>query len=323
MTRTNPLDVTVLEHQMRERFGDPNAFGITFPASPALFADAGKLVAAIAGADGSLSRTEREALEASARVWGAPPEAAKMIGGFNLQVETVESLASKVPRGLAGTLLYDGIRIASVDGFHDKERQASIRAAKAIGFEATIVPGIVALLRVENALATTRVQLLNIPSDVSNVGKGPAIPGNADATKREYGVVGPIPREGLVAISKALLSIAAGDSELTEAELRWYVGQSRSLAIPDDVIEETMKADLVGVPFERIMTPEMRPFARSILFDGIRCASADGYAARERELAHRAAKRLGLTEDYVIGVENQLHAEAAARESRVELLRAR
>lgn len=320
-TRFNPSQITATTHQIRERFGDPALFGLNAPPSADFLVQAGKLVLAIAGADGQVSPQERQATIESAKFWGATNKQAEEIGSFNPSKVKIESLVTDATRKLAAMLLYDGIRIARIDGFHEKERIATQKAAKALGLDAGIVPAIESLLLVDDALHVTRARLLQLPTDHMGAAPGQAVATGDAGRQIEYGTTGPVPSGLIERISQAILVVAAGDGQLTEAELAWHVGQARTVGAPDEAIEKALKFDPVGERIEDHIDASLRPYARLIVFDAMRCARVDGYHERERALARRAAEKLQLDDGFVVAMENQLQLEDAAREARLALLR--
>lgn len=315
--------VTVVGHQFREYAGDPSAVGLPIPMPPDLYLEAGKLVLAIAGADGQISNRERDACLASARLWGMPPEKVEELGRFDPGSASIESLATDRVRGMARLWVFDGIRTARVDGFHEKEEAAAIRAARTLGLEGTIVTAMCGLLDIEDALRQSRHRLLQSPPDLTKHGTGPLIREGAQTRAAEYGNDGgPMPRDFIVKIGKAVLVIAAGDGQLSEPEMRWFLGLAKSAGTPDDVLEEFLDFDAVHGKLGDYVDDKLGPYARGIVFDGIRTARADGYHDKERAMAQRAAKDFGLDPSFVVALENQLSAEDALRSARFRLLTA-
>lgn len=81
-----------------------------------------------------------------------------------------------------------------------------------------------------------------------------------------------------------------------------------------------MKFDPRSEKLETYLTPEVRPYARVILYDAVRCAASDGFAENERRLAHRAAKLLGQPADLVPWIEGVIMLEETTRQARLRLL---
>ena len=115
--------------------------------------------------------------------------------------------------------------------------------------------------------------------------------------------------------------VAASDGALTEKELAWHVGQGRSVGVPEDVTQESLKFDPVGQRIEDHVDATLQPYARLIVFDALRAAHADGLHQKEEKMARRAAAALQLGEAFSVAVLNQLHVEEAVRQARLTLLR--
>lgn len=322
-TRLDITKISALEHQLTESFGSPDRFGVRVPLPPGTMAQAGQIVLGIVGADGSVSMREREAFVEILRSYGTPEAEIEQLRGFNPVPGMIDHVASSERPSFLRALIYDAIRVARVDGFDDKERATCIRVATRLGLETGLVRAIEAQLVVEDAVRSARVRLLGERPAVGQTGYGgPQIEDGSATRENEYGApgAGPMPRDFLVRIGKAILIVAAGDGEITEPEYKWFLGQAKSVGTPDDVLEEFLKFDPRYARLEEIVDDRLRPFARSILFDALRTARADGVSAHERARAVRAADRLGLGSDFVVALENQLDVEAALREARMHLL---
>lgn len=317
-TRIDPLRVTATEHLVREYFGDPAAFGMTkFPLTASYFEETARLVLAIVGADGKVSSTERAMWENSARFWGTPEAEIHKAGSIDVSKVTIESLMSLPIRKAAGVFLYDAVRIASVDGFHEKERQVTIKAARAMGLDPTIVPAIEGLVALSKVVLEARHRLLQVPAE--HAGDGPRVPPSIHRAV-EYGSAGAAPVSIMQKIPPAIKIICAGDGDVTDAEMACLVGQGRVAGMTDEGVEAIVKFDPVGKRIEDFVDASLRPYARMMLFDAIRAARVDGFSSQERAIADRAATKLGLDPTFVVALENQIRTEDALREARFTLL---
>lgn len=316
-TRIDPTRASVTEHLISEYFGDPAAYGMRFPLPRTFFVEASKLVLAIVGADGKVSSAERAAWEASARFWGIREEELEESGELDLKDAPIDRLCTPQLRAAAGLLLYDAVRIARVDGFHDRERQLTAKAARALGLEASIVPAVEGLVSVSDVVMQARHRLLAVPP--GHNGGGPLAPESVGRAV-EYGSPGAAPVEILARVPEAIKIVCAGDNDVSDAELAWLVGQGRVSGLPPEAVEAMVKFDPVGKRIEDYVDERMEPYTRLILFDAIRAARVDGFRDRERETAQRAARKLGLEPTFVVAMENQIRTEDALRDARYRLL---
>jgi tellurite resistance protein len=94
------------------------------------------------------------------------------------------------------------------------------------------------------------------------------------------------------------------------------------MGAPPEMREEFAKFDAVDARLEDFLDENVRPVARIVLLDAIRVSRADGFAEKERALAKRGARRLGIEESWVDAMEAQLVVEDAIREARVLALAA-
>lgn len=320
--RFDPSRITALEHQLRVHFGEPTRFGVPLPLPPGLMSNAGKIVLAIAAGDGRITARERETFLSIVRSYGTPEPEVEALRTFQPDPEALGSLASSGAPAFLRCLVYDAIRVARVDGFDDKERAIAEQTVAKLGLEAGLVRAIEALLVIEDALNASRARLLAPPMQLPSGWSTQRAADGAEARAAQFGPAGAVqlPREFHVRISKAVLAIAAGDRDLTETELAYYVGTSKAMGMPEDAIEEVLKFDVVGAKLDEIVDARLRPYAAVIVYEGLRVARADGVSPRERELAERAAQKLGMDPTFVTAVENQIELEAAVREARMSLL---
>ena len=288
--------LNALEHQLAEQFGPLSRFGLPVPLPAGIMAEAGKLVLALASADGELSPRERETYLSILRSYGAPDADVDALRAFVPGPMVVERVVGGQKPSFLRCLVYDAIRTARVDGFAEKERTATVRIAQRLGLETGLVTAIESLLVVEDATRRARHRLLLTPE------------------------VGSMPRELLSRIGRAVLIVAASDGELTEPEMRWFVGHMKASGAPDDLVEDFLKFDPRFAQLSDVLDERLRPFARTIVFDALRTARADGVSLRERVIAERAAEQLRLDAGLVAAMENQLEVETAVREARLHLL---
>jgi hypothetical protein len=120
--------------------------------------------------------------------------------------------------------------------------------------------------------------------------------------------------------AKAVLCCANGDGKLTPPERDWVLGYFAGLGAPQafiDMLREYKGDDDVAKLVER--APEVNASRRSVVFDAIRAASADGeFNAQERAAVERLATKLGLTRDDVNAIEAAYLEEQRAFEKRLK-----
>lgn len=294
--RLDLRNVSALEHQLAEHFGPPQRFGVPLPLPPGIMLEAGKLVLAIAATDGQLTSRERETFLGILRGYGVPDEEIAALRTFVPTSVVIDRVVGGQKPSFLRCLVYDAIRTARVDGFAETERMATVRTAQKLGLETGLVTAIESLLTIEDSTRRSRHRLLAAPE------------------------MGSLSREYLSRIGKAILIVAGSDGELAEPEMRWFLGHMASLGAPDDLLEELRAYDPTWAHLSDVLDERLRPFARTIVFDALRTASADGISTRERALAERAAEHFRLDPTFVVALENQLEVETAVREARMHLL---
>jgi tellurite resistance protein len=119
----------------------------------------GKILMAIAGADGEVAPREMDALKNIARGLGTPEEIIEEVGKFDYHNAKLEELINgETP---ARALLYDAMVASSADGtYSEREREAAHRAAALLGVDSSVVAAIEGLLNVELSLRKARAELL-------------------------------------------------------------------------------------------------------------------------------------------------------------------
>lgn len=288
--------MSALEHQLAEHFGPPTRFGVPLPLPPGLMLEAGKLVLAIAATDGQLSARERETFLGIMRSYGVPDEEVDALRSHVPTGTTIERVVGGQKPSFLRCLIYDAVRTARVDGFAEPERMATVRISQKLGLETGLVTAIESLLTIEDSTRRSRHRLLAAPE------------------------MGSLNRDLLSRIGKSILIVAGSDGEIAEPEMRWFLGHMASLRAPEDLLEELRAYDPRWAHLSDVLDDRLRPFARTIVFDALRTARADGVSTRERTIAERAAEHLRLDPTFVIALENQLEMETAVREARMHLL---
>jgi len=123
----------------------------------------GKAVLVIAAGDGVLSDVELEYYLEMARAFGAPEQALAEYRKFDPHATKLEQLLDPKYAQMARHFVYDAIKVASADGYHEKEAEAVRKAAKILGIDEWTVASLEALIEAENGLKKTRHALLQPP----------------------------------------------------------------------------------------------------------------------------------------------------------------
>ena len=143
------------------------------------------------------------------------------------------------------------------------------------------------------------------------------------AGPRETERVSGIPAPLFQKIARALKLVLAADGDVNGAELNAYLETCRRFGAPDEMLDELRRFDPRETSLEECfagMDPDSVP-ARSLLYDAIRIAKADGsYDRSERAAVTRAAKLLGLEDEWVEKITALVDAEEALGRLRVSLL---
>ncbi len=136
--------------------------------------------------------------------------------------------------------------------------------------------------------------------------------------EESYGVQ--IPPELMPKMGRAIILIAAADGELSKAEMDYVIARGRGIGVPEKFLAEARKFDFRSAKLKDVLDESIRPYARILLWDGMRAARADGISEPERQAARKAAKILGLDASIVDAMEGLLEVEAALGKARAALL---
>jgi uncharacterized membrane protein YebE (DUF533 family) len=118
-----------------------------------------RAILTIAAADG-LSDRERDYFVNLARALEMPDEVAEGYAKYDTKSASLEQLLKPL-KGMKPVpyLVYDAIKIASVDGYSDKERAAVRAAAEALGVAIESVRALEALVVAENGIREARLAI--------------------------------------------------------------------------------------------------------------------------------------------------------------------
>lgn len=118
----------------------------------------------------------------------------------------------------------------------------------------------------------------------------------------------------------ALIKIVSADG-FSGAERQTLAALGRHLGATGDMVKEVVDSDIQKQDLAQLLSgfKDGAP-ARAMLYGVMTVASADGYSARERELAAKAAKLLGVEPNVLQTIEALFEAEMSLRKARAAVL---
>jgi tellurite resistance protein len=149
--KLSPLNVV----SNRERYGS-----VVGQPAPERALRLGKAIKLIIAADGEVSERELSAFADLATMFGAAELFSQLVA-FDPRSTTLQDCLQGLDNdALARRMIYDAIKISSVDGYATREREAVSRAAQIMGVDGATVTLIEGLVEAERGLAGIRAQLL-------------------------------------------------------------------------------------------------------------------------------------------------------------------
>jgi len=139
----------------RERYGS-----VVGQPAPERALRLGKAIKLIIAADGAVSERELAAFADLATMFGATEMFAQLVAFDPRSTTLKECLQGLDNDALARRMIYDAIKISSVDGYAAPEREAVSRAAQIMGIDGATVTLIEGLVETERGLAGIRAKLL-------------------------------------------------------------------------------------------------------------------------------------------------------------------
>jgi hypothetical protein len=140
----------------RERYGS-----VVGQPAPERALRLGKAVKLIIAADGQVSEGELSAFADLATMFGGTEELFSQLVAFDPRSTTLKDCLQGLDNdALARRMIYDAIKISSVDGYAAQEREAVSRAAQIMGIDGATVTLIEGLVEAERGLASIRAKLL-------------------------------------------------------------------------------------------------------------------------------------------------------------------
>jgi len=139
----------------RERYGS-----VVGQPAPERALRLGKAIKLIIAADGEVSEGELLAFADLATLFGATEMFSQLVAFDPRSTTLQECLQGLDNDALARRMIYDAIKISSVDGYAAQEREAVSRAAQIMGIDGATVTLIEGLVEAERGLASIRAKLL-------------------------------------------------------------------------------------------------------------------------------------------------------------------
>jgi uncharacterized tellurite resistance protein B-like protein len=120
----------------------------------------GYSVMIIAAADGQLSDAERSEFLGMMTSFGVPPPGIEAFKAFDPAGKKLEDHLPRQHRSMIRHFLYDAIKVARADGYHELERQHVRKAAALVGVPESVVIAIEGLVEIEASVRNARLALL-------------------------------------------------------------------------------------------------------------------------------------------------------------------
>jgi len=140
----------------RERYGS-----VVGQPAPERALRIGKAIKLIIAADGEVSEGELSAFADLATMFGANEELFSQLVAFDPRSTTLQDCLQGLGNdALSRRMIYDAIKISSVDGYHAREREAVRSAAQIMGIDGATVTLLEGLVEAERGLAGIRARLL-------------------------------------------------------------------------------------------------------------------------------------------------------------------
>jgi uncharacterized tellurite resistance protein B-like protein len=134
-----------------------------------------------------------------------------------------------------------------------------------------------------------------------------------------------VPKKHWESYGYALLIIAGADGTVSQPELEWLTQElAPAVGIPDEIAEawevyEYKESSLEHI-FEILKPGNTGNFARLLIYDAIRMASADhDYADKERAIVSKTARILQVPQEVILTIEALVDLEKAAEKIRMTL----
>lgn len=143
--------------------------------------------------------------------------------------------------------------------------------------------------------------------------------------KDEYGLSS-ASLQAMVNYGYALLAIAGGDGEVSDAEMEWLINHQNQFGAPEEVVGLYKSFDYKNANLQELL-PDITvdvdtwSLANELIYHAIKMSSADGvYAEEERSKVKEAAKILGVADDIVLTLESLVDMERTVVKMRKALI---
>jgi uncharacterized tellurite resistance protein B-like protein len=134
-----------------------------------------------------------------------------------------------------------------------------------------------------------------------------------------------VPKKHWESYGYALLTIAGADGSVSPPEMEWLTHElAPAVGIPDEISSAWEVYDYTSYSLEQlfeILKPgNTASFARLLIYDAIRMASADhNYADKERAIVSKTARILQVPQEVILTIEALVDLEKAAEKIRMTL----
>ncbi len=142
--------------------------------------------------------------------------------------------------------------------------------------------------------------------------------------KDEYGISG-ASLQAIVNFGYALLAIAGGDGEVSDAEMQWLINHQTKFGAPEEVLTLYKSFDYKNANLKELL-PDIKvdvdtwSAVNSLIYHAIYMSSADGvYSDAERAKVKEAAKIIGVADDIVLTLESLVEMERSVFKMRKAL----
>ncbi|CAF0842855.1 unnamed protein product [Adineta steineri] len=145
--------------------------------------------------------------------------------------------------------------------------------------------------------------------------------------RESYGYDQELPKpEYAILFLKTILHIAGADGTISEPERNWVVGFAAVCGFPQNIIDELKvyqpgESDIVEKFFQDMDMEYVKQARCSILYYGIRAASADGELhAKELEAIYKLAKKVNVSDEQVQQIRSFVDEENQIIEKRAKTI---
>ena len=275
----------------------------------------------IAGADGRVSKEEMNwLLEDFLAIIEAPPSFKELLLGFDYQKNNLEELLPEISFDMEinykRVLLYDAIKMARADDeYAEEERNAVQKAAKLLGIPDYMAKTIEGLVSTEKSLEEIRRSIFEFEYDDDDKSKEQTR--TSPMLRYVYGL------ERADEITQlyygyALMIIAGADGLVSEDERNWYLNRfAKAAKTPIHLIRKIKDYDFsqgnLSEVVSHLSSDKTINFPRTLLYNAIQMARADGeYAEEEKKAVKKAAGLLSIPEsitstmDYLVDTEEKI-----------------